>query len=738
MQISDVSNRRYIISLLSALLLLSLFIGLPLIPKEQNAILIQGIVLDSQNKPISNIAITFSSPDSKIVKRKKISTSDSGRFEFLQNIPAALAGKKLKATVKIGDSTYAFPISSDKQSWAFFQRIRPDTYKINIGHTLKNRIEVTGNFSIQASTTKAIFRDGNRYAVTRTNEGIFSIKELDSSDTVINENVALKAMALRKTTLGTIDGKPVTFNEQGEVFYDGSPIGNITFFADSLKAQTSLILETKDAVNNPVGNYEIAIKKESQERSPTKGIPSMVTAPDLDSYSLSRSVQFNEMGEIKGEGIHGKISLPSQGRYLPTVSRGNASTSPKPHENIVPPSPLPSAVPSNSSGNSLLSGGRSNSEDANRPTQTAIAFATQMDGWSDTIAAMPHPTCSPSASDAIATPKIADHTILSQERANSYNETPKHPVEPVPSDPFPSTCDMDKKIHVYCFDQTADSAPCVGACAMNMPTEKNDPLKMFLSTEICKSTNMCGDSGPDGAPQSDCTMSQDEFRDKTQCQGHIADTDDGSGLMNCCAVRHEYSHLCDSLGTKHCGKTEACGETIAEKVQAYCVQNTLEYYCGGVMPRWNDSDNHRCKKACGAALYQAKGKVWDACMCNQALKSSSGVTGDQCCGCASEVEDKERVWNLLPPSCRKEYPNPDSLPTDSKVDLWNGFIKSTHDCNYYNPVGTEPGAACASWVTKTPTRTPKASPTSTFTTIPSSTPTTKTEVSPVLPELPSR
>ena len=752
MQINEVSSRRYIIGLLGALLLLSLFVGYPLVSKKQGVILIQGIVLDSQNKPISNIAVTFSSPDSKIVKRKKISTSDSGRFEFLQVVPATSAGKKTRLNVTVGSSTYTFPASSDKQSWAFFQRIRPDTYKINIGHTLKNRIEVTGNFSIQASATKAIFRDGNRYAVTRTNEGIFSIKELDSSDTVINENVTFKAAPLRKTILGTIDGKPVTFNEQGEVFYDGSQIGDITFFADSLKAQASLILETRDAANNPVGNYEIAIDKKNEVTPILTGIPSNISFSQLEAYSLSRSIQFNEIGEIQGAGINGQVSALSPHTNSPsnTSSRPLPSVPELPTYPMAPPSPLPSPVPGANHPNEEKTN-ESHSKEQSAPTQTEIAFRTQfaewkstreafvtlLAGWEQTRVATPPATCTalpevshvPPNIGPDPTPTSIIQTLFNSREAISSEE-----------DPFPKTCNVGEKIHVYCFSE--------GASALILPPGSEDPFKMMLSPSLCKGSGLCQKSGPDGTPQGDCLVSHEEFREQTQCQGHVTDSEDSESIENCCSARHEYAHICDADVTTRCEKTYRCAEQVAEKTENYCQQKTLEYYCGGENPRWSDKDNHRCNAVCGNYLFQAMTKVWDACMCAKAVKSDKGVSLEECCSCTEEIKP-ERVLDLLPESCRKTYPNTDSIDEFIQVNRLR-FSSSVHGCSYYNETIPE-NQTCYSLPTATATASPKPtvsiSPTVTATPevtegkpiIPEPTNTVGyTEGRPVLPKLPSR
>ena len=260
--------------------------------------------------------------------------------------------------------------------------------------------------------------------------------------------------------------------------------------------------------------------------------------------------------------------------------------------------------------------------------------------------------------------------------------------------PFLQTCSKTfAKIKIKCVFEISQHCGSKTAVACASPDGT-----MYLPRENCKKFNLCS-TDKDG----ECEVSPVEFAKLTQCQGNVVDD---AGIDSCCVVRHEFGHLCDPDLNDRGGagsKTYKCGEVIAEDMGATCYNETTDYYCGGESPRWAGESDIRCKQACDQDLWRSVGKVWDACMCNQAAKSESGVSGDQCCWCVNEATDAARVYNLLPASCHKFYPDPNLASFKDILEKYAGERPySGHGCSYYNPKAT-PGESCPPPPTLTPT-----------------------------------
>lgn len=226
--------------------------------------------------------------------------------------------------------------------------------------------------------------------------------------------------------------------------------------------------------------------------------------------------------------------------------------------------------------------------------------------------------------------------------------------------PWPSTCDEQCPIiTVYCNAETY----CKSGSACADPPPK---CAIHLSKDMCSLFDFT-----DGQQ-----ITGEDFRTITQCQREGV-PEDPNYVSRCCAIRHEYAHLCDPRDWSE--SKERCTEVFAENYEHVCIMETINFFCGGEPPRWSDQT---CKDLCKDAERRAYIKIWDACMCLQLFKTyytHYPINSNDCCECYKKCLDFDKAIGLIPPACvRDGWLNSPDKYCDS---IAGG--SAPHGCDYY-------------------------------------------------------
>jgi hypothetical protein len=202
-------------------------------------------------------------------------------------------------------------------------------------------------------------------------------------------------------------------------------------------------------------------------------------------------------------------------------------------------------------------------------------------------------------------------------------------------------------MEITCLSKEQVQEECGGpasACA------NRKECKITLSNEQCKSIGLKENSKQ--------KISHNEFRSISQCQNsNIYDEENGFHPVSCCIVRHEYAHICDPRPIDEPHPKNKCSETYADNYAVdVCMRETVDYYCKPSDPnipyptqRWPYS---ACRGACTDAFAMASLKILDACLCSKIAGSDKkNVDANDCCNCARECLNVNRLKKLLPSSC---------------------------------------------------------------------------------------
>lgn len=246
--------------------------------------------------------------------------------------------------------------------------------------------------------------------------------------------------------------------------------------------------------------------------------------------------------------------------------------------------------------------------------------------------------------------------------------TPKPVSTATPAScPFPPKCeDRCPKITINCIPSEQDAfqwSP--GTCEIS------------VSAHVCQALGLCSGSvvGADGSYS--CQMTHDQFRDLNQCQA--AGQHSATDAYRCCQLRHEYGHLCDP--NLRGEDTMMCTEVYAENLDWQCMSNVVSQFCSGANSgTWPPQD---CLDFCTRLLKRTATKVWDACMCANAV-ACSPISGAKCCACKDECKKPGRVWNALPPTCRSVLGSESNIFDSTIAPLCEGMPTGPHGCNYWN------------------------------------------------------
>lgn len=161
-----------------------------------------------------------------------------------------------------------------------------------------------------------------------------------------------------------------------------------------------------------------------------------------------------------------------------------------------------------------------------------------------------------------------------------------------------------------------------------------------------------------------------------------------------CDLIHELAHACDAQYKTRPKALYNCGENFAFNYDFECMRNELEIKCGlqGI--------EDECKNRCRDLMFLARYKIYDACLCQQATtKNPKNVTKNDCCWCAKECENNERVKSIVPSVCYQNGWVDDDLFQNRCKDLIHG----PHSCEYWGgPILTLD--ACISTATPAVTR----------------------------------
>lgn len=235
-----------------------------------------------------------------------------------------------------------------------------------------------------------------------------------------------------------------------------------------------------------------------------------------------------------------------------------------------------------------------------------------------------------------------------------------------PSSQWPPDCatTCPKGINVQCLSNEALERQ----CGIPAPCAKLGGCTVYLSNDDCRSFGVT--SG---------TLPLDRFKQAFQCQGNPAITDFNS-IIVCCSLHHEMYHACSKEGARPLG----CEERNARHYDKTCVDQTIQYLCGGTPPRW---DAGSCRYMCHESLGQSVLALWDNCICNAQLahtQCGASFNFNSCCNCTSACQDPSRVTGMLPPVCSGLL----GLPGNSDIikeikEGCNSMWEGAHGCSYY-------------------------------------------------------